>query len=72
MLTRTKCKKELRFISVFTSIGHSEDTSSCELKSLMKLISERPIVDRIASHACSSWISSLYHKARDESMEDSV
>lgn len=69
MLTRSKSHKELRFVVIFASISHSNDTSFCKLKSLMEFVSERSTVNRLTSHTCTCGITTLYHESRDKSMK---
>ena len=72
VLTGTESNEELRLVGIFTWIGHGEDSSFGEFKSLVELVFERSIVNWLASHASARGISTLDHKARDEAMENGI
>lgn len=72
MLTWPKSHEKLRFIVIFSSISHSNDTSPCEFKSLMKLIPERSTINRLSTHTCTSRVTTLDHESRDKSMKYSI
>jgi hypothetical protein len=72
VLTGAESDKELGLVGIFTRIGHCEDSSFGKFKSLVELILERSIVNRLPSHASARGISTLDHKARDETMENGI
>ena len=70
---RSHRHEELRAILVpFTFVGHRDDSSVREGKSLMKLIHKRFSIGAFTALTSASWVSALNHEVFDHPMEDCV
>ena len=71
--TSIHCHEELALIGVGSRvIGHGYEASMVELESLVKFINEGSptTVNRLTTSSCSSWITSLDHKAFNYSVKN--